>query len=62
MVYINTLVNLSRIKTKIAFNLTKHRLICFGIAAIICIPTCLLARRVKIQSAMDRVTPNNFIF
>ena len=36
--------DLSKIKTKIAFNLTKRQLICFGIGAAIGIPTYLLTR------------------
>ena len=44
MAYVNVPNDLSRIKTKIAFNLTKRQLICFGAAAIIGIPTYLFAR------------------
>ena len=44
MAYVNVPNDLSRIKTKIAFNLTKRQLICFGTAAIIGIPTYLFAR------------------
>ena len=36
--------DLSKIKTKIAFNLTKRQLICFGIGAAVGIPTYLLTR------------------
>ena len=36
--------DLSKIKTKIAFNLTKRQLICFEIGAAIGIPTYLLTR------------------
>ena len=36
--------DLSKIKTKIAFNLTKRQLICFGIGAAIGVPTYLLTR------------------
>jgi len=44
MAYVNVPNDLSRIKTKIAFNLTKRQLICFGIAATIGIPTYLFIR------------------
>lgn len=36
--------DLSKIKTKIAFNLTKRQLICFGIGAVVGIPVYLLSR------------------
>ncbi|MEN6314042.1 MAG: PrgI family protein [Clostridiaceae bacterium] len=44
MAYVNVPNDLSKIKTKVAFNLTKRQLICFGIAAAVGIPTYLLAR------------------
>jgi hypothetical protein len=44
MPYVNIPNDLSKIKTKVAFNLTKRQLICFGGAAIIGIPTYLMAR------------------
>ena len=46
MPYVNVPNDLSKIKTKIAFNLTKRQLICFGGAAAIGIPAYLLARSV----------------
>lgn len=45
MAYVNVPTDLSRIKTKMAFNLTKRQLICFGIAAVVGVPTYLLTRR-----------------
>ena len=44
MPYVNVPNDLSKIKTKIAFNLTKRQLICFGGAAVVGIPVylCLL--------------------
>ena len=36
--------DLSKVKTKVAFNLTKRQLICFGLAAAIGIPCYLLTR------------------
>lgn len=44
MAYVNVPNDLSKIKTKMAFNLTKRQLICFGIAAVVGIPTYLLTR------------------
>ena len=44
MPYVNVPNDLSKIKTKIAFNLTKRQLICFGIGAAVGIPTYLLTR------------------
>ena len=39
MPYVNVPNDLSKIKTKIAFNLTKRQLICFGMGAAIGVPT-----------------------
>ncbi len=44
MPYVNIPNDLSRIKTKVAFNLTKRQLLCFGGAAAVGIPTYLLTR------------------
>ena len=44
MPYVNVPNDLSKIKTKIVFNLTKRQLICFGSGAAIGIPTYLLTR------------------
>jgi len=44
LAYVNVPNDLSRIKTKMAFNLTKRQLVCFGSAAAVGIPTYLLAR------------------
>lgn len=44
MAYVSVPNDLSKIKTKIAFNLTKRQLICFGVAAVIGIPTYLFTR------------------
>ena len=46
MAYVSIPNDLSKIKTKIAFRLTKRQLICFGIAAVIGIPTYLFTRSV----------------
>ena len=44
MAYVNVPNDLSKIKTKLAFNLTKRQIICFGAAAAIGIPAYLLTR------------------
>lgn len=44
MAYVSVPNDLSRVKSKLALNLTKRQLICFGCAAAVGIPTYLLAR------------------
>ena len=44
MPYVPVPKDLNRVKTKVAFNLTKRQLICFGTAAVIGIPTYLFTR------------------
>ena len=44
MPYVNVPNDLSKIKTKLAFNLTKRQLVCFSLAAAIGIPTYLFTR------------------
>ena len=44
MPYVNVPTDLSKIKSKIAFNLTKRQLICFGAAAVVGVPAYLLTR------------------
>ena len=44
MAYVNVPNDLSKIKTKLAFNLTKRQLICFGGAAAVGVPAYFLAR------------------
>jgi hypothetical protein len=44
LAYVNVPNDLSRIKTKMALNLTKRQLLCFGAAAVIGIPTYLFTR------------------
>jgi hypothetical protein len=46
MAYVNIPNDLSKIKTKIAFKLTKRQLLCFGAAALIGVPVYLLTRSV----------------
>ena len=50
MAYVNVPNDLSKIKTKIAFNLTKRQLICFGGAALVGIPVCICSSRSSIGS------------
>lgn len=42
--YVNVPNDLSKVKTKMAFNLTRRQLVCFGIAAAVGVPSYLLAR------------------
>ena len=51
MPYVNVPNDLSKIKSKIAFNLTKRQLICFGCAAVVGVPVYLLTRTVIGNSA-----------
>lgn len=44
MAYVNIPNDLSRIKSKVALNLTKRQLICFACAATVGVPTYLFAR------------------
>ena len=44
MAYVNVPNDLSKIKTKLAFNLTKRQLICFGAAAVVGVPLYLFTR------------------
>lgn len=44
MAYVPVHKDLSKIKTKLAFNLTKRQLICFSAAASVGLPTYLLTR------------------
>ncbi len=44
MPYVPVPKDLTTVKTKVAFNLTKRQLICFGLAAAIAVPTYFLTR------------------
>jgi hypothetical protein len=44
MAFVNIPKDLSKVKTKVALNLTKRQLICFGAAAAIGIPTYIFSR------------------
>ena len=44
MAYVNVPNDLTKVKSKLAFNLTKRQLICFGAAAVIGIPSYLFTR------------------
>lgn len=44
MAYVNVPNDLSKIKTKLALNLTRRQLVCFGGAALVGIPSFLLTR------------------
>ena len=51
MAYVPVPKDLSKIKTKLAFNLTKRQLICFSAAASVGLPTYLLTRGALGKSA-----------
>lgn len=44
MAYVPVPTDLTKVKTKVAFNLTKRQLICFGVGAFIGIPLFFLLR------------------
>lgn len=44
MAYVQVPKDLTRVKTKVMFNLTKRQLICFGLAGVVGVPVYLLAR------------------
>lgn len=44
MPYVNVPKDLTRVKTKVAFNLTKRQLICFSVAAAIGVPIYFLTK------------------
>jgi hypothetical protein len=44
MAFVNVPKDLGKVKTKVALNLTKRQLICFGVAAVIGIPAYLFTR------------------
>ena len=44
MAFVSIPRDLGRVRTKLAFNLTKRQLICFGTAAVIGIPTYIFTR------------------
>ena len=51
MAYVNIPNDLSRIKTKVALNLTKRQLLCFSGAALIGVPTYIFTRTIIGNSA-----------
>ena len=44
MAYVNVPNDLSKIKTKLAFGLTKRQLVCFGAGGVVGVPLYFLAR------------------
>ena len=44
--YISVLRDLTKVKSKVMFNLTKRQLICFGVAALIGVPTFFLLKSI----------------
>ena len=51
MAYVSVPKDLSKVKTKILFNLTKRQLVCFGTAAAIGVPTFFLTKDIIGNSA-----------
>lgn len=51
MAYVSVPNDLSKIKTKLAFNLTKRQIVCFGAGAALGVPLYLVARKVIGNSA-----------
>lgn len=45
MAYVNVPKDLTKIKSKVLFNLTKRQLICFGLAALMGVPLSFAQRR-----------------
>ncbi len=45
MAYVQVPKDLTKVKTKVMFNLTKRQLICFGLAAAVGVPFYLLTRK-----------------
>ena len=45
MAYVNVPKDLTKIKSKVLFNLTKRQLICFGLAALMGVPLFFAQRR-----------------
>ena len=60
MPYVNVPNDLSKIKTKLAFNLTKRQLVCFGIALMmaVALPAFLLAMYEKDGLPFEKVVRN----
>lgn len=58
MAYVSVPNDLSKIKTKMAFNLTKRQLLCFSVAAIIGIPTYLFTRSAIGLSTFSKGKPS----
>lgn len=51
MPYVPVPKDLTKVKTKVAFNLTKRQLICFGLAGVVGLPVYFLTRNVIGNSA-----------
>ena len=56
--YVNVPNDLSKVKTKLAFNLTKRQLVCFGVAAAVGVPSFLLAMYEKDGLPLEKVVRN----
>ena len=60
MPYVNVPNDLSKIKTKMAFNLTKRQLVCFGCAVAVGIPSYLFALPFCSRSCTTIFSKNSF--
>ena len=54
MPYVNIPNDLSKVKTKVAFNLTKRQLLSFGGAAVVGVPAFLLTRNLRLCRRWER--------
>jgi hypothetical protein len=51
LAYVSVPKDLSKVKTKVMFNLTKRQLVCFGVAAAIGVPTFFITKGIIGNSA-----------
>ena len=58
MAYVPVPKDLTKVKTKVAFNLTKRQLICFGCGALIGVPLFFLLRGPAEMCIRDRYPPD----
>ena len=61
MPYVPVPKDLAAVKTKVAFNLTKRQLICFGLAAVVAVPTYFLTRNFIGNSGANTYFRNKYI-
>ena len=61
MAYVNVPKDLTKVKTKVLFNLTKRQLICFGSGALIGVPLFFLLKGTIFKSLLER-TPKSLSY